>query len=214
MDSYKMPAGYGRSEYIEKKSRFIGQVFVVESEQEAKQKLEAVRKEYYDLRHHCWCYRLRGGQKRYSDDGEPQGTAGQPMLAVFEREGVENVCCVVSRFFGGILLGTGGLARAYARAAKDALDAAGIVQMRSWSDGTVRCGYALYERIRLLAAAHGGVVREPEYGAQITLRLMLPEENTENFSAALQELSAGTVAFEKQGCAFRAAPCPPVNPEK
>lgn len=203
MDSYRMPAGYGRAEYIEKKSRFIGQVFPVETEEEAKAHLEAVRKEFYDLRHHCWCYILKNGQKRYSDDGEPQGTAGQPMLNVFERESVENVLCVVSRYFGGILLGTGGLARAYGKAAKDALDAAGVQEMRSWTVGSVPCPYSLFERAKLLVTAHGGILDDVAYGAEIALRVLLPAEETPLFAAELQELSAGKVKLAEEDTVFR-----------
>ena len=132
-EAYLTPAGEGSSEYVEKKSRFLGRVFAVSSEDEARALLEAVKREHYDARHNCWCYILRGGAKRYSDDGEPQGTAGQPMLNVFEREGIENVLCVVTRYFGGILLGTGGLVRAYTAAAKDALLDAGVNEMRQWA---------------------------------------------------------------------------------
>ena len=132
-EAYLTPAGEGSSEYVEKKSRFLGRVFAVSSEDEARALLEAVKREHYDARHNCWCYILRGGAKRYSDDGEPQGTAGQPMLNVFEREGIENVLCVVTRYFGGILLGTGGLVRAYTAAAKDALLDAGVLTEEEFS---------------------------------------------------------------------------------
>ena len=91
MEDYLVPRGVGQAEYIEKKSRFLGGVYPVTSEQEAKEILERVRKQHYDARHNCWCYILKSGQKRYSDDAEPQGTAGQPMLNVFEREGVVDV---------------------------------------------------------------------------------------------------------------------------
>ncbi len=107
MEDYLVPGGQAQAEYIEKKSRFIGQVFPVTTEQEAKATIERVRRQHYDARHNCWCYILKSGQKRYSDDGEPQGTAGQPMLNVFERERVVDVLCVVTRYFGGILLGAG-----------------------------------------------------------------------------------------------------------
>ena len=133
MEQLWIPAGEGNSEYIEKKSRFLGLVLPVTTEAEARAQLEAVKKREYDARHNCWAYVLHTGQKRYSDDGEPQGTAGQPMLNVFQREGVENVVCVVTRYFGGVLLGAGGLTRAYAKSAKDALDAAGKARMRLWS---------------------------------------------------------------------------------
>lgn len=110
MEQLWIPAGEGNSEYIEKKSRFLGLVLPVTTEAEARAQLEAVKKREYDARHNCWAYVLHTGQKRYSDDGEPQGTAGQPILNVLEREGVQDVLCVVTRYFGGILLGAGGSA--------------------------------------------------------------------------------------------------------
>ncbi|MBQ1619967.1 MAG: YigZ family protein, partial [Oscillospiraceae bacterium] len=134
MAQYLVPFENAQSEFTEKRSRFIGRVFRVESEAEARERIEQVRKQHYDARHNCWCYVIHeGGVVRYSDDGEPQGTAGQPMLNVFQREGVENVVCIVTRYFGGILLGAGGLTRAYAKSAKDALDAAGIARMSLWA---------------------------------------------------------------------------------
>ena len=133
MEQLWIPTGEGNSEYIEKKSRFLGLVLPVTTEAEARAQLEAVKKREYDARHNCWAYVLHTGQKRYSDDGEPQGTAGQPILNVLEREGVQDVLCVVTRYFGGILLGAGGLCRAYTKAAKDALDDAGISELRPWS---------------------------------------------------------------------------------
>lgn len=126
MTEYYIPTAPSETEFVEKRSRFIGHVWPVESEEEARGYIEAMKKKYYDARHNCWCYRIKeGGVERYSDDGEPQGTAGQPMLNVFQREEVTNVCCVVTRYFGGVLLGAGGLVRAYTQSAKDALDAAG-----------------------------------------------------------------------------------------
>ena len=123
--SYYVPVDAGEAEFTEKRSHFLGHVRRVETEAEARAFLDEMRKKYYDARHNCWCYVLHeGGVVRYGDDGEPQGTAGQPMLNVFQREGVENVVCVVTRYFGGVLLGAGGLTRAYAKSAKDALDAA------------------------------------------------------------------------------------------
>ena len=127
MTEYYIPTGHSEAELVEKRSRFIGQVWRVETEEEARERVEQVRKKYHDARHHCWCYLLReGGVLRYSDDGEPQGTAGQPMLNVFLKEEVTNAVCVVTRYFGGILLGAGGLTRAYGSTAKLALDGAGL----------------------------------------------------------------------------------------
>ena len=132
MTEYYIPTASSQTEFVEKRSRFIGHVWRVESEEEARARIEETRKKHYDARHNCWCYIIKDGPVRYSDDGEPQGTAGQPMLNVFQREGVVNVVCVVTRYFGGILLGAGGLVRAYAKSAKDALDAAGISVVRRW----------------------------------------------------------------------------------
>ena len=127
MDSYRVPARDAESEFTEKRSRFISRIWTVADEAEARARIDETRRKYYDARHNCWCYILReSGIVRYSDDGEPQGTAGQPMLNVFQREEITNVCCVVTRYFGGVLLGAGGLTRAYTRGAKDALDAAGV----------------------------------------------------------------------------------------
>lgn len=203
MESYRIPAGQGASEYIEKKSRFLGCVFPVETEEEAKAQLETVRKQEYDARHHCWCYILKSGAKRYSDDGEPQGTAGQPMLNVFEREGVENVLCVVTRYFGGILLGTGGLCRAYTKAAKDALDDAGVAEMRAWQTLLLPCPYALFERVKLELEKQGGVLEDTEYGADILMRVLLPQEKTDGFMLSMQELSAGKMEILTENTVFR-----------
>ena len=103
MDSYRIPTGNGASEYVEKRSRFLGLVQPVRSEDEAREIIAACKKQYHDARHNCWCYLLRDGTERYSDDGEPQGTAGIPMLEVFRRAGVTNVVCVVTRYFGGVV---------------------------------------------------------------------------------------------------------------
>lgn len=206
MEQLWIPAGEGNSEYIEKKSRFLCLVLPVTTEAEARAQLEAVKKREYDARHNCWAYVLHTGQKRYSDDGEPQGTAGQPMLNVFQREGVENVVCVVTRYFGGVLLGAGGLTRAYAKSAKDALDAAGKARMRLWSAVTVDCPYPMLERLKLLAAAHGGTVEGTDFGAAVSVRILLPQENAAGFDAALTELSAGTMTARREGERFLPGP--------
>ena len=194
MEQLWIPAGEGNSEYIEKKSRFLGLVLPVTTEAEARAQLEAVKK---------WAYVLHTGQKRYSDDGEPQGTAGQPILYVLEREGVQDVLCVVTRYFGGILLGAGGLCRAYTKAAKDALDDAGISELRPWSVLRLDCPYALFERVKLEADKRGGLVRDADYGAQIALTILLPQPEEAAFRKALQELSAGSLAPETTGTELR-----------
>ena len=193
MEDYLVPRGVGQAEYIEKKSRFLGGVYPVTSEQEAKEILERVRRQHYDARHNCWCYILKSGQKRYSDDGEPQGTAGQPMLNVFERERVVDVLCIVTRYFGGILLGAGGLCRAYTLAATDALDAAGISKMQPWLRQQITVPYALFERAKLLIAAQDGAVEDAQYGADILITYRIPEGADERLRTALREASSGSV---------------------
>lgn len=206
MTEYFVPTGEGGAELVEKRSRFLGRVFPARSEEEARACIELVKKKHYDARHNCWCFRIRGGAERYSDDGEPQGTAGQPMLNVFQREQVENVCCVVTRYFGGVLLGAGGLVRAYTQSAKDALDAAGISVVRRWVELSVPCPYALFERVKLEVEAHKGVLGDVEYACAVTVRALLPEEQVEAFSRRVAELTAGAVRPSVRGEAFRAVP--------
>ena len=194
MESYIVPFQEAETEMIEKRSRFIGHVWRVESEEEARSLIEATRKKYHDARHNCWCYIIREGNiLRYSDDGEPQGTAGQPMLNVFQREEVTNVCCVVTRYFGGILLGAGGLTRAYGGTAKLALNEAGISRMRLWASLAVPCSYSLYERMRLTVEQSGGVVTDTDFGTDVVMTVTLPAEDVDAFCAQVTELTAGTV---------------------
>ena len=194
MESYIVPFQEAETEMIEKRSRFIGHIWRVESEEEARMHIEATKKKYHDARHNCWCYVIREGNiLRYSDDGEPQGTAGQPMLNVFQREEVTNVCCVVTRYFGGILLGAGGLTRAYGGTAKLALNEAGISRMRLWASLAVPCSYSLYERMRLLVEQCGGVITDTDFGTDVVITVTLPAEDVDAFSAQVTELTAGSV---------------------
>jgi len=207
MSGYLVPFEDAESEFTEKRSRFISHIWRVESEAEARARIEETKKQYYDARHNCWCYLLReGGAVRYADDGEPQGTAGQPMLNVFQREEVTNVCCVVTRYFGGVLLGSGGLTRAYARGAKDALDAAGVSRVSLWTLWDIPCTYPLLERVKLELAAIGGVVESADYGADITLLAALPQGGVEMFAPRLTELSAGALSMAKRGEDYRPGP--------
>ena len=206
MTEYYIPTQESEATFVEKRSEFIGHVWRVESEEEARAHIEATKKKHYDARHNCWCYIIRDGAVRYSDDGEPQGTAGQPMLNVFQREGVENVCCVVTRYFGGILLGAGGLVRAYTQSAKDALDAAGISVVRRWVAMEVPCSYAMFERARLEVAAFDGVIENVDYGADVVLSALLPEEKAADFAAHILDMSAGTIEVLEAGEQFKDVP--------
>lgn len=199
MSEYFVPAGSGEAEFVEKRSSFLGHVRFAETEDAAREFINDMKKKHYDARHNCWCYIIRGGAVRYSDDGEPQGTAGLPMLEVFRREGVENVVCVVTRYFGGVLLGTGGLLRAYTKSAKDALDAAGIAAVRRWVKLETACPYSLLERMKTECLALDGAVENIEYGADVRLTLLLPEEKAEEFQARVTELSAGQSSAKAVG---------------
>mgnify|MGYP004642677755 FL=1 len=210
MTEYYIPTQAAESEFVEKRSRFIGYIKPVETEAEARAFVEEIKKRHYDARHNCWCYLLReGGVVRYSDDGEPQGTAGQPMLGVFEKEGITNLVCVVTRYFGGILLGTGGLLRAYTKGAKDALDAAGVSVVRRWVRQLVPCTYSLYERLKQETERFGAVIEDTEYGADIVLTVLVPEELSDAYAARILDFTAGTVETLVDGEVFQPVPVRP-----
>ena len=202
----RIPFSAAESEFVEKRSRFIGQIWPVSTEEEAQAHIRAAKKKYHDARHNCWCYLLGDNVLRYSDDGEPQGTAGQPMLNVFLREGVSNVCCVVTRYFGGILLGAGGLTRAYSKSARDALSAAGVSAMGLWEQVRLDCDYSLLERVKLEIAALGGLVDGMDYGADVTITVSLPQGAFEVLQQRLTELSAGSVTLQPLGESLRPGP--------
>lgn len=203
---FRVPFEASESEFVEKRSRFISHLWPVETEEEAQTHIREMKSKYYDARHNCWCYLIGKNVMRYSDDGEPQGTAGQPMLKVFERENVTNVCCVVTRYFGGILLGAGGLTRAYSQGAKDALVAAGAATMGLWTQAAVPSTYSLFERVKLEIAALGGIIDDTDYGADICLYVSLLADTVETLQKRLTELSAGSLTLEVLGEEYRPGP--------
>ena len=205
MTGYRVPTGAGEVEFTEKRSRFLGHLRPAQSEEEARRFIAEMKREHYDARHNCWCYIIRGGAERYSDDGEPQGTAGIPMLEVFRREGVSDFVCVVTRYFGGVLLGAGGLLRAYTRSAKDALDAAGISVVRRWLEAELPCSYGATERLKAEVAAAGGAVAGTEYGAEVVIKALIPGELREAFCARIFDVSGGAVSVRITGETLRAA---------
>ena len=206
MDEYLVPTQFGEDEFIEKKSRFIGRVWPVETEEEALEKIQAMKKQHYDATHNCWAYIIKDGAVRFSDDGEPGGTAGMPMLQVLQREGLYNIVCVVTRYFGGILLGAGGLVRAYTKGAKIAVDAAGKSMKRVWAVVYLPCPYTFYERVKLLVAEFEGIIRETEFGAEVELELLFPEANVQPFFEKLTDMTSGTVEGMETGKEYRAFP--------
>ena len=206
MDEYLVPTQFGKDEFYEKKSHFIGRVWPVESEEEALEKIQAMKKQHYDATHNCWAYVIKDGAMRFSDDGEPGGTAGNPMMQVLQRENLYNVVCVVTRYFGGVLLGAGGLVRAYTKGAKIAIDAAGKSMKRVWTVLYVPCPYSYYERVKLEVAAFGGIIRTTDFGSEVELEILLPEAQVSPFMERLTDLSAATIEGMETGQEYRAFP--------
>ena len=206
MDEYLVPTGYGEDEFIEKRSRFIGHIFPVETEEEALEKIQQLKKKYYDATHNCWAYVIRGGAMRFSDDGEPGGTAGNPMMQVLQREGLNNVVCIVNRYFGGVLLGAGGLVRAYTKGAKIAIDAAGKSMKRIWTVLYLPCPYTYYERVKLEIAAFDGILRDTQFGAEVEMEILLAAAKTQPFLDRITDMTAGTVEGMEIGQEYRAFP--------
>lgn len=196
-DGYLVPAGYGEGRYEDRRSKFIGEMFPADTPEQAVEKINAVKAKYRDARHHCYAYIIRDGNyMRYSDDGEPQGTAGMPILDVLRRENITNVCCVVTRYFGGVLLGTGGLVRAYTKSAQLALEAAGINCMSRYSVLLITCSYSQLGVIQNILPEHGGIIDEIEYAADVTLTVTLPEGGEQALQAAIRDATSASADVE------------------
>ena len=206
MDEYLVPTGFGEDEFTEKKSRFIGRVWPVESEEEALEKIQEMKRQHYDATHNCWAYIIKGGAMRFSDDGEPGGTAGNPMMQVLQREQLYNVVCVVTRYFGGVLLGAGGLVRAYTKGAKIAIDAAGKSMKRVWSVLYVPCPYSFYERVKLEVEAFGGIIRSTEFTSEVEMEILVAQAQAQPFLDRLTDISAATIEGMETGKEYRAFP--------
>ncbi len=203
MSDYIIPAGYGEAEYIDKKSRFIGQVQHAESVSEAMAFVESVRRKHADATHNVWAYVLADGQMRWSDDGEPGGTSGQPTLNVFRSANVCDVVCVVTRYFGGILLGSGGLVRAYSKAASMAMEAAGRARMAEWQSVAVECSYAHYERLRRLLEGEGAQDMAGDFAEFVTVTCLLPAGVPEQIGGRITDMTAGGARMSVLGSVFR-----------
>ena len=197
--SYLVPARYGEAELIEKRSRFIARVWPLDTEEQALARLSETRERHRDASHNVYAYVIRDGNlMRYSDDGEPGGSSGLPTLNVFRAGEIFDFCCVVTRWFGGTLLGTGGLARAYSGAAKLALEAAGISEMALWRPYSLECSYKQYEQLTRLLAESGASQVEADFGAAVSVCAYIPSHGAPDFEERLRERFAGAV---KANCA-------------
>ena len=205
MEEYLVPTRDAQDEFVEKRSRFIGYLFHTPTEEEAVARIKEMREKHWDATHNVYAYIIHKGPTRFSDDGEP----GMPTLQVLQREGLEDVCCVVTRYFGGILLGAGGLVRAYAHGAKLAVDAAGKSIRRIWDVIYLPVPYSWYERMLQEIQRFGGVVRETQFGADVELEVLTPQGQTQDFLARVVDLSAGTLEGMVAGQEYRAFPVAP-----
>lgn len=201
--SYKTIRQEAQDEFTEQRSRFIGYARPVRTEQEALAFIEEKKKQHWDARHNVYAYVLReGGIQRYSDDGEPHGTAGVPTLDVLNKSGVTDVVVVVTRYFGGILLGAGGLVRAYTKGAKIALEAGGIVTMKSCHICRLVCSYNQYGKLSGLIPACGGVLDDTDFGENVTMQFHIAPEHYGSFARQLADATNGSMEAEMLGEQF------------
>lgn len=189
----------GQGEIMEKKSRFIADVRKVESEEEATAFIEEIKKKYWDARHHCSAFVIgqKGQLTRCSDDGEPSGTAGRPMLEVLLGEGICDIAVVVTRYFGGVLLGTGGLVRAYSAAVKEGLKNCVTGYRRLGTEIEVQTDYTGLGKLQYLLASRQISPIGEEYGADVKLRLLIPAEEAGDLRAELTDALNGRIGWEK-----------------
>ncbi len=189
--------------FVEKKSEFIGSISPVTTEEEALAFVASVKRQYADARHNVYAYILRENNiTRFSDDGEPHGTAGMPVLDVLRKEGVTDVAVVVTRYFGGILLGTGGLVRAYSQSAKMALDAAGKAVMQKLTVFSVRVSYSDLQKIEPVLNAQSLVRLGAVYESDVRLELAILESAYSPLADALTERTGGRAIVKVEGERF------------
>ena len=192
--SYQTVEKEGKGEYTEKRSVFIGYCKPVQTEEAAVGFIEKIKAKHWDARHNVYAYSLRQGQtKRYSDDGEPQGTAGVPILDMIQKSNLTDVVIVVTRYFGGILLGTGGLVRAYSTSAKNAIEQANIVTMEKCSVCTLRCSYNQYGKIAALIPQTGGIVDNSDFHTDVDIDFHIPSDLLETLTKKLADSTGGEV---------------------
>ena len=191
---YKTVKIESSDEFTEKRSRFIGYVKPVKTEAEAAEFINSIRSKHWDARHNVYAYSLREGNiKRYSDDGEPSGTAGMPVLDVITKNEVYDVCVVVTRYFGGVLLGTGGLVRAYSQGSKIALEAGQVVLMQNCLVCSLTCSYNQYGKISSLIPDNGGVIDDSVFETDVKLKFHIKPDGLPALNKKLADLTSGEV---------------------
>ena len=198
MTPYRTAAGYGEAEYEDKRSRFIGHIKPVTSENEAKAFIDEMRRTYADATHNVFAYVLREGNiLRWSDDGEPGGTSGQPTLAVLQGAGLTDVCCVTTRYFGGTLLGAGGLVRAYTKGAKCAVDACGMLSRKYCYGCIINCDYTMLGKVQSEIMQSGCVPGDVSYTDTVCITCYVPYD-IKGFIERIIDVTNGKVTVEIQ----------------
>ena len=191
------------AEFEEKRSLFIGHAKPVKTEEEAAEFIKAKKREFADATHNVFGYVIKNGVcARYSDDGEPQGTAGMPVLDTIRKSGVDDACVVVTRYFGGILLGAGGLVRAYANGAKIALEAAGIITYEQYAEMKIKCSYSDYQKIQPMLFKAQAVTDDTIFGESVVVMIALKEEKSADICEKIRELTSGRAHAEVVGKRF------------
>ncbi len=197
---YKTVKQDNSSEFVEKRSRFIGYCKPVTTEQEAVDFINSKRSEHWNATHNVYAYSLREGNiKRYSDDGEPSGTAGMPMLDVITKNEIYDVCIVVTRYFGGVLLGTGGLVRAYSQGAKAALEAGEVVLMQSCLMCELQCSYNQYGKVSSLIMEIGAEIDDTVFEADVVIKFHIKPEELDRLNKQLADATSGEVQAVSDG---------------
>ncbi|MDD4700042.1 MAG: YigZ family protein [Oscillospiraceae bacterium] len=194
MPEYKTISRLASAEFVEHRSRFIGTIKPVMTEDEALQFINEQKQKYWDATHNVYAYVLRQGNvKRYSDDGEPHSTAGVPALDVLEKEGLTDCVVVITRYFGGVLLGTGGLVRAYSQGVKAALNAGGIVIMRECVTCTLECNYTQFGKLEALIRSSADCLDNTTFSDKVVVDFSVKTENLPSFEKELAELFCGSI---------------------
>ncbi len=189
---YTTLEGVGQAEFVEKKSVFIGHAMPVRSEEEAQAFIKEKKNAYADARHNVWAYMMKGEiVARYSDDGEPQGTAGVPVLDTIRKSGVTDAVVVVTRYFGGILLGAGGLVRAYSHTAKLALEAAHIITYEQYTELSLECSYSDYQRYLPELPRFGAVIDDTQFTERVKILFAVKSTLSEDVFLRVREMSGG-----------------------
>ncbi len=195
MDRYKVPAAPASAKLTVKGSKFICHIFPVESKEEAETQYQNIKKRYYDATHNCFAYRIDESTFRFSDDGEPSGTAGRPILQVLEGHELFEILCVVTRYFGGTKLGTGGLIRAYSDATKEALNNLKIKEKVKQKSLTIKTDYTHEQYVHRLLNQFNGRVVNSDYANGVKIQVEIPWSQSESFMSHLKELTNGQIEF-------------------